>query len=163
MEQGPIVLGLKGGTSWRDVDALSGFDPTPAIFESLGLVRVLDVGKVCSLVLMNKEFIAKNPDVAVRVMQSIKDAYDFYRQNVAQANTWFMEEAQLKNADQKACNIAASIEPNIWVKSRNDINVTFADEDFALMQKGADFIAPMVKKRIDMREFVTNEFAVRVK
>jgi hypothetical protein len=40
-----------------NIDALSGFDPTPAIFEVQGLVRVLDVGKVCSLVLMNEELL----------------------------------------------------------------------------------------------------------
>jgi ABC-type nitrate/sulfonate/bicarbonate transport system substrate-binding protein len=163
MEQGPIVLGSKDRISWTSVDALSGFDPIPAIFESMGLIRVLDVGKVCSLVLMNQSLLGKDPLVATRIMQSVKDAYDFYRQNVFQANEWFMAEAQLKSSNQKACNIAASIEPNVTAHSRDEIRVTFTEDDFVLMQKGADFLAPKLNELINMRQYVTNEFALMVK
>ncbi len=162
MEQGPIVLGSKDRTNWTSVDALSGFDPTPAIFESMGLIRVLEVGKVCSLVLMNQEILKKDPLIAIKVMQSIKDAYDFYRQNVFQSNEWFMAEAQLKTANQEACNIAASVEPNVSAHSRSEINVTFSEDDFILMQKGADFISQKLNERVDMRQYVTNKFASKV-
>jgi ABC-type nitrate/sulfonate/bicarbonate transport system substrate-binding protein len=163
MEQGPIVIGSKDKAAWPSVDALSGFDPTPAIFESKGLIRVLDVGKVCSLVLMNRDLLNKDKMVATKMMQSIKDAYDFYRQNVSQANEWFMEEAQLKTANQEACNIASSIEPNVSVRSRDEIRVTFNEDDFLLMQKGADFIAQKLNEHVDMKQFVTNEFASKVR
>ncbi|MFZ2778672.1 MAG: ABC transporter substrate-binding protein [Candidatus Moraniibacteriota bacterium] len=162
MEQGPIVMGAKDKANWTSVDALSGFDPTPAIFEAMGLIRVLDVGKVCSLVLMNQEILKKDPLIAIKMMQSIKDAYDFYRQNVSQANEWFMAEAQLKTANQEACNIAASIEPNVSVHSRDEIKVTFSEDDFILMQKGADFLAQKLNERVDMRQYVTNEFVSRI-
>jgi ABC-type nitrate/sulfonate/bicarbonate transport system substrate-binding protein len=162
MEQGPIVLGSKDKIAWTSVDVLSGFDPTPAIFESMGLIRVLDVGKVCSMVLMNQDLLKKDPEIAVKMMQSVKDAYDFYRQNVSQANEWFMAEAQLKSADQKACDIASSVEPNVSARSREEIRVTFVDDDFALMQKGADFLAGKLG-RVEMKQYVTNEFASQVK
>lgn len=158
-EQGPLVLGGGKKTTWGNIDALSGFDPTPAIFEAQGLIRVLDVGKVCSLVVMNKAFIRKHPGIAVKMMKAFFDAYDYYRQNVKQANAWFMKEARLKGVAQKSCDIAASIEPNVWVKKRADIRVTFTVDDFAIMQKGADFLAPKVKKHIKITQYVTNVFA----
>lgn len=163
MEQGPLVLGKTDAASWGTVDALSGFDPTPAIFESKGLIKVLDVGKVCSLVLMNQNFISTHPGVANRLMQAVFDAYEYYRQNVEQANTWFMEEAGLKDANQEACNVAASIEPNVSAKSRGDIRVTFTEEDFAIMAQAAEFMAPKIKKQVDMRKYVTNDYALGAK
>jgi ABC-type nitrate/sulfonate/bicarbonate transport system substrate-binding protein len=161
-QQGPLVLKGKNNPSWGNIDALSGFDPSPAIFEAQGLVRPLDVGKVCSVVLMNENFIEQNSEVAQKVMQALLDAYDYYRQNIEQANTWFMQEAGLKNADQKACNIAASIEPNVQAKSRGDLRVSFIEEDFAIMQSAADFLAPKVGK-VDMREYVSNKYVKGVK
>jgi len=158
-EQGPMVLKGKTAGKWGTIDALSGFDPTPAIFESKKLIRVLDVGKVCSLVLMNQQFVDSHPGVARKMMQALFDAYDYYRQNVDQANAWFMKEARLPEADQQACNIAASIEPNLACTSRKEIRVTLTEEDFDIMQRGADFLAPKLKKKVDMRRFVSNQYA----
>lgn len=158
-EQGPMVLKGKSAGKWGTIDALSGFDPTPAIFESKNLIRVLDVGKVCSLVLMNRQFIDSHQGVAQKMMQALFDAYDYYRQHVDQANTWFLKEARLAKANQQACNIAASIEPNLACTSRKDIRVTFTEEDFQIMQRGADFLTPKLKKKVDMRRFVSNQYA----
>lgn len=159
MEQGPLVLGGKDAATWGSVDALSGFDPTPAIFEARGLIKVLDVGKVCSLVLMNQGFIKAHEGVATKLMQAMLDAYDYYRQNTEQANTWFMEEAGLKEASQEACNVAASIEPNLRATSRAEIRVTFSEEDFAIMEQAAEFMAPKIKKKVDMRQYISNDYA----
>jgi len=158
MEQMPIIEKGKITGNWGNIDALSGFDPTPAVFEAKGLVKVLDVGKVCSLVLMNKDFMQKNSGVAQRYMQAMVDAYDYYRNNVTQANIWFAEEAGLKDVDDKACGIASSVEPNVTAKTKDEIRVWFTDEDFAIMQKGADFIASNLKKNINMKDYVTNEY-----
>lgn len=157
-EQGPLVKNGSDKTKWNQFDALSGFDPIPAIFEAKGWVRVLDVGKVVSLVLMNEKFIATHKDSATQVMRALVDAYDHYRQNVEQANTWFMKEAQLKEADHKTCNIAASIEPNLKVNDRSEIRVSFTDEDFRVLQSAADFLQPQLKKKVDMRKYVSNRF-----
>ena len=162
-EQGPLVIGKKDASTWGTIDALSGFDPTPAIFEAKGLIKVLDVGKVCSVVLMNENFINNNSGVANQLMQAMLDAYDYYRQNIEQANSWFIEEAGLKHAGQEACNVAASIEPNVWAKSRSDIRVTFTEEDYVIMEQAAEFMAPKIKKNVDMRKFVTNKYAADAK
>src|SRR3989339_10344 len=141
----------------------NGFDPNPAIFESRRYVKVLDVGKVCSLVLMNNDFIKKNPKVAEKMMQSIFDAYDYYRKNVEQANKWFMQESRLNDIDQNACNIAASIEPNIKVEDRAKMRVYFIEEDFEIMQRAADFIETKIGKRVNMKEFVNNIYVKDIK
>jgi len=158
-EQGPLVMRDKEAATWDSVDALSGFDPTPAIFEAKGYIKVLDVGKVCSLILMNENFITANDDVANRFMQAMFDAYDYYRQNAEQANTWFMAEAGLKGADQTACNVAASIEPNVAATDRSAIRVTLTEDDFGILEGAAAFMEPKLKKLVDMRHFVTNKYA----
>ncbi|NTV13070.1 MAG: ABC transporter substrate-binding protein [Desulfobulbaceae bacterium] len=162
-EQGSLVLGGQESASWGTIDALAGFDPTPAIFEARGLVKVLDVGKVCSLVLMNQEFIHANPGVATRMMQAMFDAYDYYRQHAEEANGWFMAEAGLSGADQTACNTAASIEPNLKAKKRAEMRVSFSDEDFKIMTEAAEFMAPKIKTLVDMRKYVSNEYVKGVK
>src|SRR3989339_94915 len=161
--QGALVVLNKDKIKWDQFDALSGFDPTPAIFESRRYVKVLDVGKVCSLVLMNNDFIKKNPKVAEKMMQSIFDAYDYYRKNVEQANKWFMQESRLNDIDQNACNIAASIEPNIKVEDRAKMRVYFIEEDFEIMQRAADFIETKIGKRVNMKEFVNNIYVKDIK
>lgn len=162
-EQGPLVMSGADGTSWAQFDALSGFDPLPAIFEAKGWVRVLDVGKVVSLVVMNEEFLKANKDVGSRVMKALADAYDHYRLNQNQANIWFMEEAQLKDADHKTCELAASLEPNLKVKKASEIRVSFNEDDFKIMQSAADFLEPSLKKRVDMRKYVSNKHVDAVK
>lgn len=162
-EQGPLVLKNDDSSRWGNIDALSGFDPTPAIFEAAGKIKVLDVGKVCSLVLMNENFIARNPGVAERMMQAMFDAYDYYRQNVRQANDWFMEEAGLKGADHKACDVAASIEPNVSAKTRREIRVTLSEDDYRILDEAAAFMAPRLKTRVDMRKYVTNMYAQKAR
>jgi len=112
---------------------------------------------------IDEKFIENNNSAADRMMQAIYDAYDYYRQNISKANKWFMEEARLKGSDQKACDIAASIEPNVWCKSRSEIRVTFTSEDFKIMQRASDFLAPKLKKRVDMMQFVSNRYASNAK
>lgn len=157
-----LVMGAKGSARWGNIDALSGFDPTPAIFESKGFVRVLSISNIVSLVLMNERFIKEHPGVAERVTQALLDAYDYYRQHQKEANAWFMKEARLPNASHDALKIAAAVEPNVWVTDRADIRVTFTDDDFKVMQRGADFLASKVGQ-VDMRKFVSNRYAAEAK
>jgi len=153
-EQVPLVNRRPNAEAWGNIDALSGFDPIPAIFESNGLIRVLDVGKVCSLVLMNGNLIQTHPDVAERFMNALIDAYDFYRNNITEVNAWFIEASGLRDLDDDILYLAASIEPNLRVNARNEIRVWFIDEDFEILQRAADFVA----SDVNMRDFVTNDF-----
>jgi ABC-type nitrate/sulfonate/bicarbonate transport system substrate-binding protein len=143
---------------WDQFDALSGFDPAPAIFEAAGLARIIDSGKVCSMVLMNKEFLEKNKGAAKKVAAALKDAYAYYRTHKDEADKWFMEEAKMTGVDSKALDIASGLEPNLKVKKDKDIKLTFTESDFALLQKGADFVGEMTGKKIQMKDFVSNNY-----
>lgn len=163
-EHAPMVI--KGGDSaltWDQFDALSGFDPVPAILKGRNLVKEIDVGKVCSMILMNKEFLKKNPNVAASVVSAFRDAYVYYNKNRKQADTWFMEEAKFDVKDSAALAIAISLEPNIKAKNKKDVRMSFTDEDFQIMQKAAIFIKKNINKDINMKDFVTNEYSKPIK
>lgn len=158
-EQGPLVKkGARDG-KWGDFDALAGFDPTPALFEAGGLVRTIDVGKVVSLIVVQESFLKQHPGLGKKLVDALASAYDYYRQHPSQANDWFLAEAGLDGANQKACEIAASLEPNLKAKRAQDIRMTLNDEDFRFLERAAEFIAPKVGKKVDMRKYVTNDYA----
>lgn len=163
-EHAPLVIKSgKDAIKWDQFDALSGFDPVPAILSSKGLVKEIHVGKVCSMILMNNEFIKKNSLVAVAMVTSIRDAYLYYNKNRKQVDSWFMEEAKFDVNNVKALELASSLEPNINAKKNLEIRMIFNDEDFLIMQKGADFIKKNTNQDIDMKNFVTNDYAKLIK
>lgn len=162
-EHTPLVIKSGDSVKWDQFDALSGFDPIPAILNSRGLVREIDSGKVCSMILMNNEMIKKDSKVAVAVVTSLRDAYAYYNKNRAQVDAWFMEEAKFDVKDSKALALTSASEPNIKAKSEKEIRMTFNDDDFVIMQKGADFIKKNTNKEINMKDFVNNDYAKLIK
>src|SRR3989344_7241350 len=109
---------------WGNMDALAGFDPTPAIFEEKGLIRNLAVGKVVSVIVMSKDFIKLHPEAPVKFLQAFYNTYDYYRNNVKEANDWFTKESNL-SITPKALQLASGMEPNLQVKSKKDIRIGF--------------------------------------
>jgi sulfonate transport system substrate-binding protein len=149
---------------WGNIDAMAGFDPTPAIFEEKGLVRNLKVGKVVSLVVMSKDFINKNPDAPKNFLNSLKESYDFYRLNVEQANLWFTQEANL-DITANALKIASDIEPNLKANSKEEIRLDFTEEDYVIMQEAADFLFEnnMLNRKIIMEDYINLSYLSEVK
>lgn len=142
-------------TKWGTMDALAGFDPTPAIFEEKGLVRNLKVGSVVSVIMMSKDYIKSYPTSPESFLKAFYDTYDFYRMNVNQANTWFIADSKL-NVNQTALNTAASVEPNLKVKSKKDIRIGFNDDDLTALQDAANFIydQSLVKTKVNMKDYI---------
>lgn len=142
-------------TTWGDIDAMAGFDPTPAIFEQKGLIKNLHVGKIVSVVMMSNSFIEENPDAPERFLRTFYESYDFYRLNEEQANDWFISESNL-DITSEALETASSIEPNIHVGEKEEMRLDFTEEDLAIMQEAADFIydQDLVDKRINMEKFI---------
>jgi len=153
-EQSDLVRSVEA-EKWGDIDALAGFDPTPAIFEEKGLVKNLQVGKVVSLIVMSNDYIAKNPEAPVEFLRAFYDAYDYYRNNITQANQWFIDEAGL-DITLGALEIAASIEPNLSVQSKEEIRIGFNEDDYKIMQEAADFIyeQKLVKEQVNMEDYI---------
>jgi len=145
-EHTPLIKKYLKKEKWGKIDALSGFDPTPAVLETSNYVKTIDVGTVVSLIIMKKETLDLNPGLKDAILNSFVDAYDYYRQNVTQANTWFVEESKFNDPDFKACNLASSIEPNLKVKSKDEIRVSFTTDDIERLQDVVSFMEPTTKK-----------------
>lgn len=148
----------KEAVKWDQFDALAGFDPAPAVFEAAGQARIIDSGKVVALVLMNKAFLEKNKGVAKNLQAALKDAYAFYRANTAEADKWFIEESKMMGVDSKILAQTTVFEPNLKVKKDKDIKLHFSKEDQAILQKAADFVAGTTGKKINMKDFVSNDY-----
>ena len=124
------------------------------IFEEKGLVRNLEVGKVVSVIMMSDKFIENNLEAPSEFLKSFKQAYEYYRSNKDQANSWFVSEAKL-DITPKALDISASIEPNLE-NSENEIRIGFIEDDYRIMQEAADFIFDqgLIKTKINMKEYI---------
>jgi ABC-type nitrate/sulfonate/bicarbonate transport system substrate-binding protein len=153
-EQSDLVKDANA-TKWGAIDAMVGFDPTPAIFEEKGLVRNLHTESVVSLIVVSKKYLLANPGVAENFLKAFIDTYDFYRQNQSTANKWFITDSKLA-ASENALNIAAAVEPNLTVNSKTDIRISFTDLDYNIMQDAANFIYDnnLVSSRVVMKDHV---------
>lgn len=154
LEQSDLVRDVNA-TKWGDMDALAGFDPTPAIFEEKGLIRNLKVGSVVSVIVMSKDYIKNNSNSPEEFLKAFYDAYDFYRMHITQANNWFITDSKL-NVSQTALGIAASVEPNLNVKSKKDIRLGFNNNDYNVLQDAADFIynQSLIKVKVNMKDYI---------
>lgn len=153
-EQSDLVKDASA-TKWGDLDALAGFDPTPAIFEDKGLIKMIKTDEVVSLVLMNKKYLDNNPSAARDFLKAYKGGYYYYSQNQETADKWFVEESKL-SISQNALKTSASVEPNLNAKSENDIRLVLNDDDYRTMQEAADFIydTGLIKTKVDMKSHV---------
>jgi len=154
-EQSDLVKD-KEAKKWGEIDAMAGFDPTPAIFEEKGLVKNLYVGNVVSVIVMSKDYIAKNPEAPRNFLRAFKGAYEYYRANTEQANQWFTAEAGL-NITPKALSTAASVEPNL---TGNEIRLSFNDEDYRIMDGAVDFLFDqgIIKQKINLRDNIDLQY-----
>lgn len=159
-EQSDLVRD-KEAVQWGNIDAMAGFDPTPAIFEDKGLVRNLQVGKVVSVIMMSKKFIAEHPSAPEEFLQAFYETYDFYRQNIGQADKWFIDEAKL-DITPPAMEISASLEPNL--NPLNRISINFSEDDLKNLQDAADFIysQKLVNQRVIMKDHVDTSYAAKI-
>ena len=156
LEHAPLIKSNKDAEKWGDFDALSGFDPIPAILEANKLVKVLHKGKVCAMVVLNRDYISANPEAPKKFVKALKQAYEYYNKNMAKANDWFVAEAMLKDVGAEVFTIAAEYEPNF--KKGEGIRTSFTEEDLDLIQKAADFVGKSTNKTIKIRDFVSNKY-----
>lgn len=146
-------------SKWGSIDAMAGFDPTPAIFEEKGLVRNLGVGKVTSVIAVSNDLITRDPNVVTRFLKAFNEAYDYYRTNIAQADEWFIADSGM-DVTPVALAIASNVEPNLQASSMGGIRIGFLDEDYTSLQDAADFIfnQGLVKTRVIMKDHINTIF-----
>lgn len=123
--------------SWGAIDAMAGFDPTPALLEHEGLARMLHVGQVTSVVVMTKAL--ANSDAGVRFLRAFVQAYYFYAKHQEQADRWFQQESRL-TFDRAVLATAASVEPNVRAVRPDQIDVTLTEEHIVRIQYAAEFL-----------------------
>jgi len=158
MEQSDLVKDANV-KKWWNIHAMAWFDPTPAVFEEKGLVNILRTWQVVSVIMMSNDFIVKNPDAPRKLMASLVDAYDFYRINVTQSNKWFVEDSKLNISD-NVFEICSALEPNLFVKSKNDIRINFTENDLVSLQNAANFLFAqwLIKNEVIMNDFIKTDF-----
>lgn len=152
LEQSDLV-NSKNDLKWGNIDALAGFDPTPAIFEEKGLIRNLAVGKVVSVIVMSNNYIKKHPNAPSEFLKSMYIAYSYYRSNTAIADTWFKDESKL-DITPHALDLASSLEPNL--NTDNNIRLNFNSDDLNTLQEAADFIynQRLIKNEVDISKHI---------
>lgn len=155
-EQSDLVRSADA-TAWGTIDAMAGFDPTPAIFEDKGLVRIIATDKVVSTIVMSKSYIAENANAPKQFLLSFKDAYEYYRSHTTQANTWFKAAAKLDIPD-AALATSAAIEPNL--KDGAVIRLSFNDDDYTRMQETVDLLVKqgVLKNRLIIKDYVNTTY-----
>jgi len=136
-QSGVVVAGSK--KRWKGgVDAMASWDPNVAIFESDGLARVLKYELGLGIVYMSEEFIKRRPEAAISFLKAYVEAYYYYATHQQQANRWFAEEARIQ-FNPSLLDVAASFEPNVAVKSVEEIDVNIYERHVKMMEEGAEF------------------------
>lgn len=162
LEQAAIVQG-GSSSSWGDIDALVGFDPTPAIFEAQGQARMLHVGQVVAVVMMADEFLADEA-VASQFLRAYVKSWAYYAQHQDEANEWFKAESGLSFEGSGPLDLAASVEPNVTASGVEDLRTTLSDADLEVLQEAADFIfdRELVPVRVPMADHVDQSLLTAV-
>jgi sulfonate transport system substrate-binding protein len=144
---------------WGDIDALVGFDPTPAIFENKGLARMLHIGQVVSLVLMSDDFLKQHSNESKRFLEAFIESWYYYATHQNEANEWFRNESRLQ-VDSHILDVAAAVEPNIQAKTIRDIRPTLNQKDIDTMEEAAKFIHQqgMTNSEVSMGEHYNATF-----
>ena len=138
-------------SSWGDIDAMAGFDPTMAVFETTQTARMLHIGQVTSVIVMSKMYIQKYPEAPTHFLKAFQEASFYYATHVSDANEWFREASQL-TFDDTVLTLSASVEPNLNAKVITDIDLQLTPGLIDGLQEAADFVYQMglAKQQITM-------------
>ena len=152
-----VGAGEKDGR-WGTIDAGSAWDPAYAELEYSEVARTIASGLVTSVVVMDSDYVAANPEADQRFMQAMLEAYGFYRANTELANRWFKDAAKLP-FDLEVLDRAASVEPNLTAARADEMRVSLSDDDMAALQRAADFMleAELLKAPVEVAPLVARE------
>lgn len=154
-KQAALIKGSSGGPKWGEVDALFGFDPLPAVFETEGTARALYCGKVVSLVMAHKDMIEKRKAELEAFLGAFATSWGYYAAHPEEVNGLFSKESHLDVSD-KVLDLAASVEPNRSAASPKDQRLTLSDADLATMDTALDFLKGkgIVKGELAFRDMI---------
>jgi ABC-type nitrate/sulfonate/bicarbonate transport system substrate-binding protein len=154
-QQAALIRTARTRKAWRGVDALYGFDPLPAIFESNDQARMLHCGKVVSMVLASKQLLDERLFELQHFLRAFALSWAYFAQESHLLNKLFAKESKL-DVDDKVLDLAAAIEPNRWVTEPSKIRLTFTREDLQLIDEALEFLVSkgIVKQTYDFKKFI---------
>lgn len=139
MAQQSALLSREGSaTSWEGVDALFGFDPLPAVFQEQGKARMLNCGKVVSVVVASPEMLKRKDDLK-RFLQAFRMSWYYYANNPKRVNQLFSKQSRL-NVSNAVLDEAASIEPNRWTTDPAKQRFVFQKGDLEILEEAQKYL-----------------------
>ena len=128
---------LAGGVeAWEEMDAAVVWEPNVSAFELGGLARTLSEKRTLGVVAISDEFIANNPDAAVRFLVSVVRAWDFLSHNPDRVMRWYIDDTKLDYTPE-ALTSTARLDPNFNTRTLQDINLELNEDLIAILEQGA--------------------------
>lgn len=124
---------------WTGIDALYGFDPFPAAFEESGLARMLDCGRIVSVVVASADMVTRRRTELERFLGAFALGWVYYASQQQQANAWFVREARL-DVTAAALDKSAAVEPNITARKVSDLRLDFTPQDLLDLGEAGRFL-----------------------
>jgi ABC-type nitrate/sulfonate/bicarbonate transport system substrate-binding protein len=153
MERQAILLSAQAKDSkWSAFDALYGFDPMPAVFETSGAVRMLHCGQVVSVIMASEEMLTARKAELKNFLVAFLLSWKLFAQEPAALNARYLKEVDL-SFSARALEIAAAVEPNMRAESIDQIRMTFSEQDLKTIDKASDFLVgrKAIAKPLDVR------------
>lgn len=146
-----LARGANGGR-WGAIDALYGFDPLPAQFETRHVARMINCGKVVSVIVASRNMIENRPGTLERFLRAFYLSWYTYAGHPQEMNQIFIKDSSLEISPQ-ALDIAAAVEPNLKATSISEIRMTFQEDDFAIFDQASEFLfsRKKIKAPLDIR------------
>lgn len=139
MAQQSALLSREGSEkTWTGVDALFGFDPLPAVFQEQGKARMLDCGKVVSVVVASPEMLKRKDDLK-HFLQAFRTSWYYYANNPQIVNGLFSKQSRL-NVSDSVLDEAASIEPNRWKTNPAEQGFLFEKVDLEVLEEAQKYL-----------------------
>jgi ABC-type nitrate/sulfonate/bicarbonate transport system substrate-binding protein len=151
-QQAALIAAGEADGRWANFDALYGFDPMPAVFETEGAARMIHCAAVVSVIVANEEMLTVRRDDLERFLLAFLLSWYQFAQHPDTMNAIFVEQVQL-HISPEALEIAASVEPNRRAKAISDIQLTFDHGDFDTFDAASAFLVErgIIEHPVDMR------------
>jgi ABC-type nitrate/sulfonate/bicarbonate transport system substrate-binding protein len=151
-QQSSLLLAAgKGAVAWPGIDALYGFDPLSAAFAADGYAKVLECGRIVSVVMMRKSTVLQDPQTAADFMCAFTNSWRQYTADKALMNDLFLKESGL-TVSTAALDDSASLESNFNATSAKDFRFDFNAEDMAIFDGANKYLVErgIIKAPVDV-------------
>jgi ABC-type nitrate/sulfonate/bicarbonate transport system substrate-binding protein len=128
------ALLLKG-----DVDAIAAWDPAVEQYRQKNKFKIIESKDFFSVVIMNNEFIEKNPEATVNFITALKEAVLFMATHKDEVNKWFSEVSRIDAEIIKVCSAFNSNYRD--VNKIGDVDISMSGKFLSALIESAEFTA----------------------